>query len=254
MPEITLCPHYLVDYPYENPDDIENNIIHQLLELIEIIESDDNIILVVSKEILEISTNGYPWNLFEDNKWEGVLTLWSSIISPFLIRSKPLSHECQELVVETKLCKHTSDKVYSIFENFLKIFGKYSIAKKKHEEAIFTDNILCSYPSEYKEFLIVNNTYHNLNILKNPWLRVYPLDSLLPIKGEYKFIPPSNWRDSLTPFKNHKEPYGYIDNLGRVWKWDLQHKDHWDVQLCSKESSRGNYLNITPNGELLERK
>lgn len=249
MAEITLCPHYLVDYPYENSDDVEDNIVSCLLALIEIIEHEKGINLVISKEIFELCENGYPWNLYEDPDWSQILNIWCTAIWPYLGKATIISSEPNNVSTNLKNCTSISDRVFHIFESFLDNFGKLGIAKQKNEEAIFT-HTTCCYPDEYRGFLIVNQEFNNLKILKNSWLRIYPVNSLLPVSGDFKFIPPDTWRNSLSPLKNNKEPYGFIDNNGRVWGWDKLHKDHWDVQK-SINSGKDEYDNVSPQGALL---
>ncbi|MHA3054496.1 hypothetical protein E0H77_11845 [Acinetobacter sp. ANC 4633] len=251
MPDITLCPHYLVDYPYQNASEIEDKIINSLIGIFDIINSNENMNLVLSEEIYKIYQNTYPWNLYEDEKWSGVLNLWCSAILPELGRVKTLKHPNSKKEISEKPCKILSDSIQMIFEDFLEVFGKYRIAKMKHEEAIFSHEN-CGYPADYKGYLILDEKLLNVEILLNPWLRVYPNNIKLPTSGEYQFIPPNTWSNSLTPIRHHKAPYGFIDHNGHIWKMDLLHKDHWDVQLSS-ESSRGNYLNITPEGRILDR-
>lgn len=249
MAEFTLCPHYLVDYPYENINDIEDNIINCLLELIEIIENEQEISLVISEKIFQLCENGYPWNLYEDPNWAQVLNIWCTAIWPYLGKAKIVSHEVETTPKYLKKCTNISENVFHIFESFLDSFGRLAIAKQKHEEAIFV-NSSCCYPVDYREFLLINEDLKNFKILKNSWLRIYPIDTLLPIYGEFKFIPPDNWRSSLSPPRNHKDPYGFIDNEGRVWCWDRLHNNHWDVQQ-SIDSCRGKYVNVSPEGVLL---
>ena len=251
MPDITLCPHYLVDYPYQDPVEIEDKIINSLVNIFDIINSNENMDLVISEEIYEIYQNTYPWNLYEDEKWSGILNLWCSVVLPELGRVKTLQHPKYNQYSSEKPCKVISDSNRMIFEDFLKVFGKLRIARMKHEEAIFSHENCC-YPVDYKGYLVLDEKLLNVQILLNPWLRVYPNNIQLPTSGEYQFIPPNTWSNSLTPIRHHKAPYGFIDHNGHIWKMDTLHKDHWDVQLSS-ESSRGNYLNVTPEGRILER-
>lgn len=251
MPDITLCPHYLVDYPYEDANEIEDKIINSLVRIFEIINSKDDLQLVLSEKIYELHQDIYPWNLYENDNWAGVLNLWCSAILPELGRAKILPHQNISEIISDKPCEFLSDSTQMIFEDFLNIFGKYRIARIKHEEAIFSHENCC-YPVDYKGYLILNEKLFNVEILLNPWLRVYPNNIQLPTSGQYKFIPPNTWNNSLDPLRNHKAPYGFIDHKGHIWKMDLLHKDHWDVQLSS-ESSRGNYLNVTPEGKILTR-
>ncbi|WHP04477.1 hypothetical protein QLH32_10390 [Acinetobacter corruptisaponis] len=252
MPDITLCPHYLVDYPYKDAIQIEDNIINSLVRIFETINNEKDIQLIISEKIYELHQNNYPWNLYEDEKWSGVLNLWSSAIVPELGRAKILSHSNNSENILDKPCRFLLDSTQLIFQDFLKDFGKYKIARVKHEEAIFTHENCC-YPIDYKGYLILNEKLSNVGILLNPWLRVYPANIPLPTSGHYKFIPPNTWCNSLNPIRHHKAPYGFIDHKGHIWKMDTLHRDHWDVQLSS-ESSRGNYLNVTPEGKILERK
>lgn len=252
MPDITLCPHYLVDYPYQDAYEIENNIINSLVGIFDLINKNEHSALVLSEKIYELHLNTYPWNLYENESWAGVLNLWSSAILPELGRAKILSHNSSTELLSEKCCSTLSDTTQMIFESFLEVFGQFRIAKSKHEEAIFSHENCC-YPADYKGYLILNEQLLNVDILLNPWLRVYPNNIKLPISGEYQFIPPNTWINSLSPIRHHKAPYGFVDHKGHIWKMDLLHKDHWDVQLGS-ESSRGNYLNITSDGKLLERK
>lgn len=252
MPEITLCPHYLVDYPYQDFSEIEDKIINSLVRIFEVINNNENMQLVISEKIFEKYENTYPWNLYDDEKWSGVLNLWCSIILPELGRVRTLSHPTYNQNISDKPCKVLSDSVQMIFEDFLKVFGKFTIAKIKHEEAIFSHENCC-YPIDYKGFLILDEKLLNVDFLLNPWLRVYPNNIKLPTSGEYQFIPPNTWSNSLSPIRHHKAPYGFIDHKGHIWKMDTLHRDHWDVQLSS-QSSRGNYINVTPEGKILERK
>lgn len=253
MTKVTLCPHYLMEYKYNNPKDIEKNILRYLtVFLLKLKES--NVQLVLSKVLYSKILETFPWDKGQDNLWAGFIKDWQAQILPYLQKAKFISHEEHiEVIVSEEKCQCVSNETKIIFENFLEVFAGKTINKQLSEEGLFC-NEECGYTDDYKSFLIINENLNNFRILLYPWLRVYPKDSLLPVVGEYTFVPPSDWRNSLAPLKNHKEPYGFIDDDGKVWKWDLDHKDHWDVQLSAKQSSKGNYLNITPHGKLLERK
>ncbi|RZJ20942.1 MAG: hypothetical protein EON51_13410 [Acinetobacter sp.] len=252
MPEVTLCPHYLIDYPYIDVNDIEDKIINSLIKIFELINDNEDFQLILSSEIYHQHQNSYPWQLYNDDNWAGVLNLWCEAIMPQLGRAKLLSTPNSNGSLSDIPCEALADESKLLFENFLEVFGKYGIAKVKHEEAIFSHENCC-YPIDYKGYLIIDEKLSNIDVLFNPWLRVYPENIQLPTSGKYQFIPPSIWKNSLKPIRHHKAPYGFIDQNGHIWKLDTLHKDHWDVQLSS-QSSRGNYLNITPEGKLLDRK
>lgn len=252
MIKITLCPHYLINYKYDNPKDIENNILRHLTLFLKKLK-EYNVKLVISKKLSSKILENFPWDRKSDKIWYGFIKDWEAQILPYIYNAVLISHEDSFLLTSEDGCQDVNDEIKKIFESFLEVFAGKNIANQLSEEGLFCSDS-CGYTDDYKSFLILDQDSKNFKILLHPWLRIYPNNCLLPVDGEYKFVPPSNWRDSLSPIKNHKEPYGFIDDDGKVWKWDLEHKDHWDVQLNSRGSSRGDYLNITPSGKLLERK
>lgn len=252
MTKVTLCPHFLMNYKYDNPNDIEREILSYLtVFLLKLKEF--NIRLVLSRKLYSKILETFPWDKGQDNLWIGFIRDWQIQILPHLSKAELISHEQNEGLVLDEGCQDLSNEIKYIFENFLEVFAGKTIDKQLSEEGVFC-NESCGYRDNYKSFLIVNQNLNNFKILLYPWLRIYPKNSLLPVDGEYKFIPPTNWRSSLVPLKNSREPYGFLDEEGKVWQWDTLHKDHWDVQLSNEGSCRGEYLNITPEGKLLERR
>ena len=246
MSKITLCPHYLVNYPYQDADDIEANLIDILVNFLDLIE-EENIGLTLSQVIYDYFHETFPWNLPNDGEWGATLGDWRSAIFPALARAELVNHDLMNTSEDS--CEKLSEDIQAIFNSFLDTFGKKGIANQLNEEAIFVNKV-CSYPANYKSFLIVDESFNNLNILAFPWLRIYPSSRVLPTEGEFKFIPPDNWKDSLQPLKSTQSPYGFIDYEGKVWCWDKLHKNHWDVQK-SVNSGRGEYVNVSPEGVLL---
>lgn len=78
------------------------------------------------------------------------------------------------------------------------------------------------------------------------------------VGGKCYFIPSSTWspwsiskdrwrRGRAFPYGDKNGRSGWIDGIGRVWHWDLDHEcGHWDVQLDG-----GEYLRVSYLGEVL---
>lgn len=248
MSELTLCPHYLVNYPVQNSSYLEKNIFSDLLKILIKIRDTPNIKLVISTHIMKLHYEGFPWNMGNDENWKQILNIYRMSVIPALNRAHLYEHQLNENYTESDGCINVTEEIKKIFNQFLILFGKKSIGNIKNEEAIFSNS--CCYGGEYKNFLIINETLDKFNHLKFPWLIIYNQNHKLPTNGIFPFIPPDNWRRALTPSKTLQEPYGYIDIKDQVWSWDRMHDDHWDVQL-SKDSERGNYLNVNSDGDIL---
>lgn len=248
MSKMTICPHYLMDFKYDNPADIENNIL-SVLTLFLLKVKEHNLKLVLSKSLYEKILETFPWDKGYDNQWKGFILDWQAQILPYLNRAELISHEFNDELVVGECCVDVNEEIKSIFESFLELFAGKGVARQLSEEAIFCSES-CGYEDDYKSFLIVNQNFNNLETLLHPWLRIYKNVNKFPTEGQYTFVPPDNWRASLNPLRSSNDPYGYIDNKGKMWVWDDMHKTHWDVQ-DSQETVRGKYLNISPEGNLL---
>lgn len=248
MTRLTLCPHYLMNYKYDNPLDIEKNILSVLtLFLLKIKEC--NFKLVLSRSLYEKILETFPWHKGDDDKWKGFILNWQAQVLPYLNRAELISHNNNGELIIGECCGDVNEEINYIFENFLKVFAEKGIARQLSEEGIFCAES-CGYEDDYRSFLIVNQKTNNFETLSHPWLRIYKNAKKLPTKGEYPFVPPDNWRASLDPLRSSNHPYGYIDNKGKMWVWDDLHKTHWDVQN-NQETVRGNYLNVSPEGKVL---
>ena len=125
----------------------------------------------------------------------------------------------------------------------MEYFGKSTLCNGVHEEGIFISDH-CSYPAPLDNFYLFND-FNDIDKVKYPWLRIYNRE--LPAEGDYKFIPPDNWRESLEPIRD-PQSHGFIDFNGNVWKWDRLHNNHWDVQHTGIGAG---YSNVTIDGRVL---
>lgn len=238
MAKLTICPHFLVDYPLSNPQDIENTIIQPLLELLTLAE-DNGVSIYLSSEIMEVFEDRYPWHKMNDDMWKGYLNSW------YLLITQKLNRNCIFLVGNSPYgsgsCNVVSSNINAMFQNFLSVFAISNMANGQKKEAIITNNTCGSAP--YQE-LFSFDMPSKIMFVVAPWLRIYKKP--LPYTGEFSFIPPQGWENmSILPKGTQ---HGFIDKTGNEWVWDLLHKNHWDVQ---HPSPRGSYTNICPEGKRL---
>lgn len=242
MAELTICPHFLMDYNLTTPEQVEKEIIGPLIKCLKKAK-EDNIQLVLSKEILIEHRNNYPWSLGVDPLWSKHLSLWNTYITSYIGKATILDvpHSSPKT---TKNCNTIQATTSLMFARFLEVFGKGTMPGGEHEEAIYvTGN--CQYPTDLHKYLIVT-TPNDFNKIIFPWLRFY--NKKLPYKGEFPFVPPIDWRKHPKPSKASYSPYGFLDNVGNVWQWDHFHGEQWDVQ---HSEGYGNYSNVNCEGTVL---
>ncbi|MDH5415533.1 MAG: hypothetical protein OEW87_15460, partial [Flavobacteriaceae bacterium] len=104
MTRLTICPHYLFEYPRSSPESIEANIIQPLRECLEKAE-DNDVDIVMSQEILRRFCDSYPWNLMERPEWKGYILTWHTLITQkianiSIILNIQLSNNCDSAVCE----------------------------------------------------------------------------------------------------------------------------------------------------------
>jgi hypothetical protein len=243
MPRLTICPHFLVDYPYDDPLEIGREIIKPLLDCLTETQK-LGINLVIAAEILQYYEESYPWNQISDPKWRGYINNWYVLITSHLNRARLVNVGNIE-ALEGNSCSIISNRVNQLFNQFLSTFGNSAMPNRKHDEAIFI-NDQCKYPENLNRYYLFQAPKH-LDKVKYPWLRIYKKP--LPPEGDFPFVPPDDWRKCPTP-KRTAVSHAYLDQQGNEWKWDQLHKDHWDVQYPHANA----YKNITPKGKILSEK
>lgn len=244
MTRITICPHYLTDYNLTTPQDIELNVIKPLIQCLKLAQ-ENGIPVVLSKEVLRIHRQSFPWNLSVDPEWAKYLSMWDGYITSYLTKATIIAVSDFTPSLLSK-CNHIQSNTALQFSRFLEVFGQGEMHGGTHEEGIFA-SINCDYPQELNRYFLLTDL-KDISVIKFPWLRIYDRD--LPITGEFHFSPPSNWRNFDHPIKASTYPYGYLDNAGNKWEWDRMHRDHWDVQ---HSEGRGNYSNVSIEGTVLSR-
>ncbi len=243
MPKFTLCPHFLVNYAYDNPLEIEQKIIKPLLDCLTQAQN-LGIELVLATEILRYYEESYPWNKMSDPKWTGYIRDWHLLITTHLHKANFVSVNDVHLSKENRNCAIISTKIKQLFNQFLSVFGSAKMPNKNHDEAIFIAD-QCHYPSTFQRYYLFQVPDH-LDKVEYPWLRIYKKP--LPPKGDFPFIPPNDWRKYTAPKRSIS--HAYVDKQGNEWKWDQLHNNHWDVQFPNAKS----YKNVTPNGRILSKK
>lgn len=239
MSNITVCPHYLINYTNSTPKEIEKNIIFPLYKIIKkCIEEKINIIM--SSDILKMFQNSYPWNLVSDPSWKGYILTWHLLITQNIINRCEILNVENNIKCEDKACSVISKNVNDLFVSFLNLFLTKKMPNNMSDEGVITSSLCGSGLQSYGCCLI--KTENDVEKVKYPWLRVY--NKPLPPAGEYPFVPPSSWRKHSHPKRgiNH----GFLDNNGNEWQWDRFHKnDHWDVQDGTP------YKNVSTTGKIL---
>lgn len=247
MSKITICPHYLLNYPKTTANDIERFIIFPLSKCLDRAIK-DNVSIVVSKEILDLAINNFPWNDLHDNpEWKPYISDWylltlgkitkhSDIINTTKLNCVNINTNINEIE-----CSNLSDDINFLFSIFLDIFTSKTMPKKQSEEGIFA-NKSCGNNLTHSGCYIFH-TPDNIHFVKYPWLRIYKKH--LPYAGDYPFKPPSNWKQNQNPQKGNQN--GFLDADGNEWVWDKLHDNHWDVQ----QNGSSKYKNISCEGEVL---
>ncbi|WP_439831495.1 hypothetical protein [Aeromonas caviae] len=240
MTDITICPHLLVDYNMENPDDIEEQIIIPLREIL-----DEAYLLGIkvylSEHIINSMRDSFPWDKIENPAWKGYVLGWSTLINKYIEKKVFVINHDLPLTDQPLVCNCISQQINDIFINFLNVFAKDIFAQNHHAEGVISTDA-CGNNIAYKKIHPVKGK-DDLPLVKHPWLRTY--DRRLPYNGEHRFIPSADWKLSPTPIRGPGPKYGYRDINGYDWAWDRLHDTHWDVQIGA---GRGNYMNISPDG------
>lgn len=244
MVNVTICPHFLVDLPTtQSALHIEKYYISPLRSCVsEAIRLNINICL--SKELVVLYDNGFPWNRMNDDSWKGYLIDWDSSIRSTLLSNAKISSVPAVQVSSGNICHTLSTQVNALFEALLIKLGSGGMPSNLNPEGVISKT-LCgsnSLLSSFKRIEIPSD----LEQVLYPWLRIYRQP--LPPVGEYPFIPPSSWVHSSSPIRrSNYSNNGYLDHQGNEWKWDKSHNDHWDVQ---HSNNTNDYTNVNTDGSI----
>lgn len=236
MSKITICPHYLVDYKFTTPLEIEKNYIKPLNDIINAANS-LKIEIHVSKEILDYLKNSYPWRLAQDENWKKHLSLWHTLITSKLGKHFKIRSAISDVEHDSFYCEELSKEANKIFNDFIIVFLSKDLPKKDSSEGVFSSGKCAEKVYEIGAFPVVDVSF--LINIQHPWLRIY--NQPLPTSGPYPFIPPDKWINSAKPARGINN--GYLDINGNEWLWDKLHKNHWDLQID------GGHKNISTSGE-----
>lgn len=243
MVRVTVCPHFLVELP-QNVDAkyIEENYITPLTSSVSEAKK-QQIDICLSKELVELYENSFPWDKMNDPKWTGYLIDWDSSI-----RSELLSYAKISSVPATSsgnvICNTLSVQVNELFEALLLKLGSGGMPSGMHPEGVISTQS-CGTAGILSSFQLVQSK-GDFERVSFPWLRIY--NQPLPTGGAFPFIPPTNWTLFSSPIRGNRfSNNGYVDNAGNEWEWDKLHKDHWDVQHSSRKLD---YTNVNVNGSI----
>lgn len=238
MSRVTICPSFFFINTGLSPDVIEREYISPVSDLLEQLDN-YNVDLYLSANIIELIHTQFPWNLYEDKNWKGYLETWQN-----LLFSK-INKKCKNLIDSSNTvdslnvhCHLNSKAINLLFSKFLNDFKNNRFLNGNYEEGIYLHNS-CDSKIPFFNFL----QFDQLVKIEFPWLQVY--NELLPVKGDYPFIPPLDWR-KLTIIKGTK--HGFVDINKNQWCWDKFHQDHWDVQF-----EDGSHKNVSPCGKILSK-
>jgi hypothetical protein len=203
-----------------------------------------DIYICLSKELVELYSNGFPWNRMNDDGWKGYLLDWDSSIRSSLLSNAKISSVPAVPTTSGNICQTLSTQVNSLFEALLIKLGSGGMPSNLNPEGVISkplcgsNNLLSSFkrieqPSDFDQVLY-------------PWLRIY--NQPLPPVGELSFTPPSNWIQSSAPIRrSNYSNNGYLDIQGNEWEWDRMHDNHWDVQHSNKTND---YTNVNTDGSI----
>lgn len=225
-------------YKFSAPEEIGEKIIYPL-RIIAGAAIDRCLPIQISKQIVELSREKYPWNLSEDPKWRGYLLEWNMVLVPILNKSDLIDSSSKTATIRTLCEKIDDERILGLYEEFLKLFSSNKMPRGISEEGIISDRCCLAAAENYKCVPIFSAA--DLDLVKFPWLRLY--DKRLPPIGDYPFVPPADWKKLGIPPKG--KSHGYLDAKNVEWVWDNLHKNHWDVQDGSP------YKNVTPEGKIL---
>lgn len=242
MPRITFCPHHILDIDVDlDPRVIEAFYISPLVDFIKAANSSD-LKVCISHNLLVMFEDKHPWSLSNDSKWSKWIADWYGVLKPLFDDMEIITH--QDTKDERSIrCTGISEEVNNIFSNFLNTIASHGLYDGLNEESVFTPTPWCS---NFHDFITIK-TPEQINFAQYTWYKIYPHS--LPCTGNFPFVPPDDWRRNKNPRKAGAPSYGYIDKMRREWCWDKLHDNHWDVQ--NQGGGRGNYCNVTPNGEIL---
>lgn len=244
MVKVTICPHFLVDLPTtQSALYIEKYYISPLIACVtEAIRL--NIYICLSKELIELYNNGFPWNRMSDNSWKGYLLDWDSSIRSTLISNAKISSVPAVQISNGNICTTLSTQVNALFEALLIKLGSGGMPSNLNPEGVISKP-LCGSNSLLSSFKRIELPADFEQVL-HPWLRIY--EQPLPPIGEYPFIPPSNWiRSSIPARRSNYSNNGYLDHQGNEWEWDRLHNNHWDVQ---HSNNTDDYTNVNTDGSI----
>ncbi|MFM5554268.1 hypothetical protein ACET6R_08815 [Aeromonas veronii] len=242
MASLTICPHFLTDYKLSSPADVEKDIIKPLIQCLKLAD-EHNIPLVLSKEILILHRQNYPWNLSADPIWAKYLATWNGFITSYLTKVKIMQVD-NFTPNHTYSCSHLSSNTITAFSKFIEVFGSGKMHGGSHEEGIFI-SASCNYNTQLDKYHSFSKI-DDIVLIKFPWLRIY--DRRLPYMGDFPYIPNENWRNFPIPIRSSIPPCGYLDKYGNSWQWDRLHNNHWDVQ---HPPQKGGYTNVSPDGKVI---
>lgn len=240
MTRLSICPHYLTDYDLTTPEEIHKQIIKPLDTILSAATS-TGITIVVSRQILAKHRDNYPWNRSEDNVWRGHLMDWNATITSRLAKAEIVDAPTSSSQ-SISTCRKLHAETLVLFNSFLALYGTKTLSHGRHEEAIFTSSA-CTYSVNPNPFYLLEDT-SCLKFVVHPWLRLY--QKPLPPDGDFRFVPPSNWKTMTRPMRAGAPCYGFVDDNGNIWTWDKLHKDHWDVQLLRENK----HINAMPDGSI----
>lgn len=231
-----------MNYTLSTPGEIEEKIMSPLKALVNAADQ-QGIPIELSKQIVKIFNENYPWNKSLDPLWAGYIRDWHALITSKILKKTNLIDAEEAIGNASDLCKEiTDDQICRLYSDFLNIFLSKKMPGGISEEGIISDH--CCLAAAKKFSCISITTATDFKKIKFPWLIIY--DNLLPTDGDHPFVPPVNWRKSKIPARGTS--HGFLDAKGVEWVWDTLHKDHWDVQDGSP------YKNVTPEGKILPRK
>lgn len=238
MSKLTVCPHLLFGYGIQNPDDIEELIIHPLKSILSKAQS-LNVPVVFSSHILDLMLEAFPWDRISDPEWSGYLRDWNQVIMQHIAKRCELVEHGLHTQHQKIICTQLTQEINDIFVSFLDTFIVNRFAVNLYSEGIVSSTA-CGAGITYKKIHSVK-CEDDIYPVIYPWLRTH--DKRLPYMGQFPFEPVRNWMTLATPPRGVNN--GYIDIRGNEWVWDTLHKDHWDVQM------RNTYENVTPDGRIL---
>ena len=244
MPETTFCPLLLIAVEGIPIERINEKLLDFAREFIDYCKKYE-INVSFSKDTMSKVYERYPWHFMQDKRIKQYVTHWQNAVLGPLQKICTFEDVENELDDDDSTCSVINDFDLCLsWENWLESYSDGTQINGVYIKGIAATNT-CFHNdtrSNRCENFTLTFDENGWNKIRFPIYHKYP--NSLPTEGEHPFVPPENWENMVI----QKGPnHGYLDRDGNEWKWDLFHRNHWDVT----DPQTNRHINVTPDGRIL---